>query len=341
MQFLLNHKKKKVSKFQVAALVSILLSILLLSDISSAGSRTQSVAVVNSGCRNFIGRVSSSGDLYLPSGSRLCQGDRINPAKGATVKVLCYLNGNFVYLKHSTVFKEPDTCTVPQEIAELCTGLNPSNCYNPKGAGEEKEAPILISPYGSSMLSTRPQISWSAVSNATNYTVIVKGYEFYWEATVDQKTTTLAYPKEQIELQLGNTYKITVIANLRGSLISSEPLLISVLPEKDQKEIAYKVKQINELNLPPDEAAFLDLDAVFMSKSLLNESIETLKARVAAGSQNPTLYRVLADRYLEAWLPNEALRNYQVANELAKRTRNSDELAKVQQGLKLVEWHNR
>lgn len=340
MQFLLNHRKKKVFKFQVAALVSILLSILLLSDISSAGSRTQSVAV-KSGCRKFIGRVSSSGDLQLPSGSRLCQGDRINPVKGATVKILCYLNGNFVYLKQSTVFKEPDTCTVPQEIAELCTGLNPSNCYNPKGAGEEKEAPILISPYGSSMLSTRPQISWSAVSNATNYTVIVKGYEFYWEATVDQKTTTLAYPKEQIELQLGNTYKITVIANLRGSLISSEPLVISVLPEKDQKEIAYKVKQINELNLPPDEAAFLDLDAVFMSKSLLNESIETLKARVAAGSQNPTLYRVLADRYLEAWLPNEALPNYQVANELAKRTRNSDELAKVQQGLKLVEWHNR
>lgn len=341
MQFLLNHTKKKVSKLRVAALVSILPSILLLSDISSAGSRTQSVAVVKSGCRNFIGRVSSSGDLYLPSGSRLCQGDRINPAKGATVKVLCYLNGNFVYLKHSTVFKEPDTCTVPQEIAELCTGLNPSNCYNPKGAGEEKEAPTLISPYGSSMLNTRPKISWSAVSNATNYTVIVKGYEFYWEATVDQKTTTLAYPKEQIELQLGNTYKITVIANLRGSLISSEPLVISVLPEKDQKEIAYKVKQINELNLPPDEAAFLDLDAVFMSKSLLNETIETLKTRVAAGSQNPTLYRVLADRYLEAWLPNEALRNYQVANELAKRTRNSDELARVQQGLKLVEWHNR
>ncbi|BBD70601.1 hypothetical protein NIES4072_69680 [Nostoc commune NIES-4072] len=341
MQFLLNHRKKKISKFQVAALVSILPSILFLSDISSAGSRTESVAVVNSGCRNFIGRVSSSGDLYLPSGSRLCQGDRINPAKGATVKVLCYLNGNFVYLKHSTVFKEPDTCTVPQEITELCTGLNPSNCYNPKGAGEEKEAPTLISPYGSSMLSTRPLISWSAVSNATNYTVIVKGYEFYWEATVDQKTTTLAYPKEQIELQLGNTYKITVIANLRGSLISSEPLVISILPEKDQKEIAYKVKQINELNLPPDEAAFLDLDAVFMSKSLLNESIETLKTRVAAGSQNPTLYRVLADRYLEAWLPNEALRNYQVANELAKRTRNSDELARVQQRLKLVEWHNR
>ncbi len=341
MQSLLNHRKKKVFKLQVAALVSILPSILLFSSISSAGSRTQSVAVVKSGCRKFIGRVSSSGDFHLPSGSRLCQGDRINPVKGATVKVLCYLSGNFVYLKHSTVFKEPDTCTVPQEIAELCTGLNPSNCYNPKGAGGEKEAPTLISPYGSSMLSTRPQISWSAVSNATNYTVIVKGYEFYWEATVDQKTTTLVYPKEQMELQLGNTYKITVIANLRGSLISSEALVISVLPEKDQKEIAYKVKQINELNLPPDEAAFLDLDAVFMSKSLLNESIETLKARVAAGSQNPTLYRVLADRYLEAWLPNEALRNYQVANELAKRTRNSDELARVQEGLKLVEWHNR
>ncbi|WP_226889733.1 hypothetical protein [Nostoc sp. MG11] len=284
---------------------------------------------MKSECNNFIGRVSSAGDLYLPSGSRVCPGDRINPAKGATVKVLCYLNGNFVYLKQSTVLKEPDTCTPPQEITELCTGLNPSRCYNPKGAGEEKEAPILISPYGSSMLSTRPQISWSAVSNATNYTVIVSGYEFYWEATVDNKVTTLPYPKEQKELQLGNAYKITVIANLGGSLIAFDPLIINVLPEKDQQEIVQKVKQIKELNLPPDEVAILDLHAIYMSKSLLNETIETLKARVAAGSQNPTLYRVLADRYLEAWLPNEALREYKVADELAKRTGNSDELAKV------------
>ncbi|MBE9038881.1 tetratricopeptide repeat protein [aff. Roholtiella sp. LEGE 12411] len=341
MKSLLNHTKKKVSKLQVATLGLVLPSILLLSSINSAESRTQSVATIRDRCSKFIGRVSSSGDLYLPSGSRLCQGDRINPAKGATVKVLCYLNGNFVYLKQSTVFNQPDTCAVPQEITELCTGLNPSNCYNPKSPGEEKEAPTLVSPYGSSMLSTNPVISWNAVPNATSYTVIVSGYEFYWETTVDKGVTMLPYPKEQKQLQFGNVYKFTVIANKGELFLNAEPLVVSVLPEEEQKEIAQKVKQINELNLPPDEAAIFDLHAIYMSRNLLNEAIETLKARVAAGSQNPTVYRVLADRYLEAWLPNEALRNYNIADKLARRTGNLNELARVQQGLKLVKFHNK
>ncbi|MBW4557155.1 MAG: hypothetical protein KME59_14645 [Trichormus sp. ATA11-4-KO1] len=275
----------------------------------------------------------------MPRGSRLCEGDRINPANGATVKVLCFLSGNFLYLNKSTVFDSSDTCTVPQERAVLCTGLNPHPCYNPKSPGEEKEAPTLISPYGSSMLSTRPQISWTAVQLATSYTVIVDGYEFYWEKTVDKNITTLAYPEEQKELSFNNTYKFTVIANKGDEPISSsETLVVSVLSEEEQNAIAQQVKQINELGLPLEEAAIWDLDAVYMSKNLLNETIETLKVLVSRGSQNPTLYRVLADRYLEAWLPNEALREYKKAEQLALRTGNSDELAHVQDGLKIIEF---
>ncbi|MBW4676572.1 MAG: hypothetical protein KME52_21925 [Desmonostoc geniculatum HA4340-LM1] len=100
------------------------------------------------------------------------------------------------------------------------------------------------------------------------------------------------------------------------------------------------MKQVNELALPPDEAAIWDKDAVYMSRSLLNETIETLKAREAAGSQNPTLYRVLADRYLEAWLPREALREYTLAAQLAKSTNNLDELARVKEGLKIISFYN-
>ena len=58
---------------------------------------------------------------------------------------------------------------------------------------------------------------------------------------------------------------------------------------------------------------------------------------MAAGSRNPTLYRTLGDRYLEAWLPEEARREYTTAAQLAQSSGSLDELEKVQEQLKLLD----
>lgn len=325
-------KKKLRYGFQIVFIASTLL-------LHWIGGWEQYQAIAREACIKPIGRIYSSGDSYLPVGSQICQGDRIKPVNGRTVKALCYLNGKFLYIKQNTIFDTLNMCA-PPKTAIVCTGRNPSRCNNPKSP-EEQNAPTLISPYGSSMLSTRPQISWNAVRSATSYTIIVSGYEFYWEKTVDNNITTLPYPEEQKELPFGNTYKFTVIANMGdNSINSSETLVVSVLSEEEQNAIAQNVKQINELSLPLDEAAIWDLDAVYMSKNLLHETIETLKALVSRGSQNAALYRLLADRYLEAWLPNEAFREYKKAEQLALRTGNSNELAHVQEGLKIIELYN-
>ncbi|MBG1267260.1 hypothetical protein F8S12_12960 [Nostoc sp. WHI] len=277
--------------------VLLIASTLLILHWSSAWKQSQAIATEV--CVKPIGRIYSASDLNLPVGSQICSGDRIKPVKGRTVMALCYLNGKFLYLKQSKIFDAPDECVLPKEKVELCTGLNPSRCKNTRGSDEEQNVPTLISPYGSSMLSTRPPISWSAVSKATNYTVIVSGYEFYWERTVDKTITTLPYPEEEKELQFGNTYKFTVLANVDDTPISSsEPLVVSVLTQEEQNAIAQRVKQINELGLDPDEAAISDLDAIYMSRNLLNETIETLKVLVSKRSQNPAVYRLLAERYL-------------------------------------------
>lgn len=327
-------KKKKLRYgFQIVFIASTLLLHLI-------GDWKQYQVIAKEACIKPIGRIYSSGDSSLPVGSLICRGDRIKPVNGRTVKALCYLNGKFLHIKQNTIFDTLNMCAPPKSVI-VCTGRNPSRCNNPKSP-EEQNAPTLISPYGSSMLSTRPQISWNAVRSATSYTIIVSGYEFYWEKTVDKNTTTLLYPEEQKELPFGNTYKFTVIANMDdNSINSSETLVVSVLSEEEQNAIAQKVKQINELDLPLDEAAIRDLDAVYMSKNLLHEAIMTLKELVSRGSQNPTLYRLLADRYLEAWLPNEALREYKKAEQLALNVGNPDELANVQEGLKIIELYNR
>ncbi|MBW4566037.1 MAG: hypothetical protein KME32_34165 [Mojavia pulchra JT2-VF2] len=285
----------------------------------------------------------SKGDRYWPPGSPLCAGDMIHPENGATVKVACYLNRRFLYINQHNVSDPANKCARPQATESeqyQCTNLKPQNCPTDfKGPGDDTvPKPRLISPYISdgSILTTQPLISWRAVSGATSYTVKIEGNDVNWQIKVNN--TVLPYPKDQPQLKFGSTYRITVFAYQGNSIISYAPLLISVLPKKEQLEIASLVKQINEFKVPLDEAAVRDLDTIFMSKNLVNESIETLKARVAARSQNPEVYRVLADRYLEAGLPDEAFDKYTTAERLAKSNGNSKELSKVQDGLKLWEF---
>ena len=282
-----------------------------------------------------IGRVISDGDRRFKTGSLLCQGVRLQVAKGATVEVLCYANRKILRLKSST---DLDKCT-PQATKMLpCTPENKSYCPKPKGPREEGNIPTIISPYSSSILSHRPELSWYAVAEATSYTVQVKGAGVNWEKKV--KSTHLPYPKEQPALQFGNAYKIAVIANRNESPIGVGTAVVNLLHSSDAKQVLEIVKRINSLGLPKDEAAFLDLNAAYMSKNLLHETIETLKSRVRAGSQHPTLYRVLGDRLLEAGLPDEAKREYTTATLLAKRADNPAELAKAQAGLQRAQLYS-
>lgn len=331
---------KKIFTVQVVALASI--STVVVSISNSAWGQSQLIALRQ--CKNVDGKVISSGDRYLPAGSPLCPGDQIHPDNGATVIVICYLNRKILYISQNNFSDAANKC-VPSQVTEAdkyrCTNLKPQNCPTTlKGPDDDNSVPRprLISPYisGGRILTTRPSISWRAVPGATSYTIEMEGNNVNWQIQVNN--TVLPYPKEQSQLKIGSTYKITVLAYKGNSLISYAPLVISILPEKEQLEIGSLVKQIDELKIPPDEAAVKDLDTIYMSKNLVNESIETLKARVEAGSKNPEIYRVLADRYLEAGLPDKAFSEYTTAIILAKSSNNLKELSKVQFGLKLWEF---
>jgi hypothetical protein len=288
-------------------------------------------------CNEPSGRVYSTGDRSLRSGRYLCLGERINPQNGSVVKVLCFLNRKFLYLKQSTIFNT-QICAPPPNEAVQCSVLNIVPCpHDYKGPDNEKNLPIVTSPYGSSIINNRPEISWRSVVDADSYTVVVKGNGVEWEKDV-KNVTTLPYPQEQKELQYGNTYTITVISNHGDQPLNSSPLVIHLLPVDDVQWIKNEVKQIKDLGLSPDEAVLHDLDAIYMSKLLLDESIKTLKSRVTAGSKNPTIYRLLGDRYLGALLPDEAQQSYTIAAQFAKSSGKTSELEKVQSGLKLVKW---
>lgn len=311
--------------------------ILLFLDFSSVFSQSASGTGRNSKqlkCKEPIAKIINNADRLLPAGSFLCKGDRLQQRNGAKIDVLCYLNPGAGVL-HLGSGNVSDKCFPPptQQQAQQCTPQNRANCPKRKGpSGEDTNAPTLLNPYSSAVLNTRPFLSWYAVPKATSYTVQVRGKGVNWEKQVGN-TTVLPYPKEQPAMQYGNVYKFSIIANQGDSPVTYSSSVLLVSPESKAQQVMATVRQIKSLNLPPDEAAF-DLDIVYMSQGLLTETINTLKARIAAGSQSPTLYRVLGDRYLEAGLPDSAKQEYTMAAALAQQSDNLVELTKAQAGLK-------
>lgn len=313
--------------------------ILLFLDFSSVFSQPNSGtgrSVRQLRCSEPVGKIINDADRLLPAGSFLCKGDQLQPRNGLKVKVLCLLNAGVVDLESGIVSAQ---CVPPptQVQVQQCTPQSRANCRKRKGPGEDRNAPTLLNPYSSAVLNTRPFLSWYAVSGATSYSVQVRGKGVDWEKQVS--TTKLPYPKEQPAMQYGNVYKVSIIANKADSPITYSSSVLIVSPESEAQQIITTIKEIKSLNLPPDELAF-DLDIVYKSQNLLTETINTLKARIEAGSQSPTLYRVLGDRYLEAGLPDSARQQYTIAAALAKQSDDSTEIAKAQAGLKRAEIYS-
>lgn len=290
----------------------------------------QSLSIKQKECEP-IGRVLRSEERNLPAGTLFCKGDRRSITPGARASVLCF-NGKVLSLPGSNA-----ECVARIQRNRPCSAGNRRYCPKPKGPNDVN-SPALISPSGSALLNDRPLLSWYAILGATSYTVQVSGEGVSWQKTV--KSTALPYPNEQPAMQFGNAYKITILANQGGSSVSPSESVVNLLPESDARQVKNTVSRINSLKLPKDEVAFLDLNAIYMSKNLLNEIISVLKARVKAGSENPAIYRVLGDRYLEAGLPDFAKQQYEVATTLAKKADNSAELAKAQAGLKRTELYS-
>ena len=287
---------------------------------------------------NPIGRLLDNAGKDYPDGSLLCNGDNINLSSGRNVLVLCYLNKNILTLRNGDVLSRK---CMPHREAMLmrCSPEYRKSCRSRKGPGEENK-PELIRPYDSVLLDNRPTLSWYAMPSADSYTVEVNGVGLHWEEKV--KGTTLTYPPDQPRMGYGNAYKITVIAYKDDSPLNDSSYsqrVFNLLPDSKAKEITAIVKHIESLKIPKDEAAYSDLDTIYMASGLLNEAINALRSRVEEGSDNPGVYRLLADRLLEAGLPVEAKSQYERASKLAENSSDSSELARSLAGLEFVQHH--
>ncbi len=314
-------------------------TLFFLSWSSALGQTPSSSTVKSQGrCTQPIGRVINNGDGRFAAGSLLCKGDTLQPVPSAKVEVLCYLNRKVLWLGKGSVFGQ---CLplVEQQQTLQCTRHSRAKCPVRKGPAEGNNAPVLIAPYSSMVLNTQPELTWTRVAGATSYQVIVSGFGVNWSETV-VRDSYLAYPQTQSQLKFGNAYKITIIANKGDSPMVASVTIINVINENQAQQVKKIVQRLNDLNLSQDEAAYLDLDSVYMSYGLLSESIELLTTRVEAGSETPEVYTSLGDRYLEAGLPNQAKPLYQEAIKLAKRINNISQVEQAKAGLRKIEFYS-
>lgn len=276
-----------------------------------------------------IGRILNAGDRNKKKGSRLCPKDNLKPRKGQKVKVLCYVNRKVLELGEGAVDDSPDKC-VESSVQELrqCTPQNRSKCPSTRVERTSKE-PKIISPYGKFVLDPRLSISWRSIPEATSYMVSLKGRGVSWSKRTSN--TTLLYQGEP-QMFPKNVYNLTVIANQGNSSISASSTILTLLSDRDTRQVEAIARQIQSFNLTPDEEA-RDLDTLFASYDLLTESIQILNQRIDAGSNSPNLYRLLGDRYLEAGFPEKAEPLYAQANKLAQKANNKIEQNLAKKGL--------
>lgn len=289
-------------------------------------------------CTQPIGRVIGDGDNRLKAGSLLCAGDRLQPVSEAKIEVLCYLNRKVLRLGKGSVSGQCFPLTEQEQTLD-CTRYNRAKCPRRKGPIGDNNAPLLIAPYSSVVLETRPNLTWNRVAGTTNYKVQVNGVGVNWSETVVENNY-LAYPQTQPALKFGNAYKITIIANKGASPVVASVATINLIDEDRAQQVKQIVQRLDNLKLPKDEAAYLDLDSIYMSYGLLTQSVASLKARVQTGSTTPEIYTALGDRYLEAGLPNLAKPLYQNALVLAQRIDDTSQINKAKAGLKKIELYS-
>lgn len=245
------------------------------------------------------------------------------------IKFLCIVDRRIVKLPKG--WDAPKKCAPPTAKVQPCYDGSRVICTKLKGS--QTSGPILIRPYGRTLMDHSPLLVWSAVNGATSYSVEVKGKGVQWQSTAQE--TTLTYPSDQPVLQAGQAYQITIIAIQGETPVKAEQFAVNLLPQDDVREIEALVKQVRNLPISQDQATYL-IDILFTNDGLLTESIATLEAQVKAGSQNPLIYRTLGDRYLQAGISGLAKKMYETADRLAKASGNKAEQARAQAGLELI-----
>ncbi|MBD1852651.1 tetratricopeptide repeat protein [Leptolyngbya sp. ST-U4] len=197
---------------------------------------------------------------------------------------------------------------------------------NPRGP-EDALIPYIIEPRNSAVLSDRPNLRWNKVLGVTQYTVTLKnGDTILWTKQVE--TDAIAYPSDAPALQPGINYTLEVKTNTDRS--STEEDIQTTFYRLSDPE-ADRIRQAESLFNNTSESTTLLKTDLYIGSELYAAAIDTLESLIEQGSQNPIVYRKLADLYAQANVNLRAESYYQQAIPLASG--NLPEQARLQASL--------
>lgn len=261
-------------------------------------------------------------------------------------KQLCFgfnysLDNNFQAFCYSTARLIP---IVGGQLSEEC--LPPKARTSDRGKrktfgkrrGKQKKGVTLLQPLGSVILSPQPKISWVPYSEVGEYQIgiIPSGEKPLWYRQVNG--SIMDYPQDVQPLEPGSVYTLLSqhVSNDYSNGVIQDSKILIVLNQEQQQAINQAESVIRSFALNEDEQA-LDLELVYRRYGLQQASVNLLEQRVVNGSQNPDVFRVLGDIYLDEDLLDKARQNYQQAIALATAQNRTDTLAAVQKALTAID----
>lgn len=187
-------------------------------------------------------------------------------------------------------------------------------CKRPKGG---EEALVFTAPTGTALLRSPGQFSWQPIPAAVRYLVQVEGEGVQWQKATSG--TILPYPPDISPLQVGQTYRVTIIAiDSQGNPLATRTRPLTILSKAQAQQVQATLQQLQQSKVDPDELAAIDLKALYLQWGLVGEAITALESRAVAGSQNVLVYQALGQIYVRVRNLPKARDAYQRVIELAR-----------------------
>ena len=240
-----------------------------------------------------LGRVAWAQGFAVRPGQLICKGQALYGSATATLQLFCFDTLTRITLNGSTDFSQGCRGRAIQPRRNCQGTQNFFKCT--RGVGSKQLA--LVRPFGNTIIESKPTLEWQPVRGATHYKVEINGFDVTWKKTVHGNR--LSYPKGEPNLTYGNKYDVTFWAYQRNKLLTTQKASLLLLPEQEVRQITQGVQQLKQIPLTQTELA-KDLDYIYMTRNLLNNSIETLKYFSNTPSATPEIHQLLTQRLEEA-----------------------------------------
>ncbi|MBW4550234.1 MAG: hypothetical protein KME35_03855 [Aphanocapsa sp. GSE-SYN-MK-11-07L] len=274
-----------------------------------------------SGCQE-VARVMQSSNDQFKAGDKICRNQAI--ASPARIRVACKAVRRVVLVES---LRDLYQCDQPLPLVRRCVMIPGAPC-DPMRTRLSQNKPLLLRPYGVTLLSAPSQIEWAPVTDADRYAITILG----------ERTSQLSSTEPQLnlpKLEGRNTLQFVIEAFRHDQLLGSSNTTFNLLGGVQAKQVNADLALIDQLPISPEEKTSLRL-AIFSEAGLLDNAIALSQKQAQVQPNNPVSLRQLGDLMLEAGWLDEATDAYLKAKEIATKLRNQAELERSEAGLQLI-----